>query len=91
MRTIITGLALSVTVTCAALFIVLAVLRAGIRRQERAACLTCRPPGLGTAIARRVLGLHTRTPAHHCHRADNGPTLIWNGRSAHPTTKEPAS
>jgi hypothetical protein len=40
----------------------LAVLRAGVRRQERAASLACRPRGLSAAIARRVFGLHAYLP-----------------------------
>lgn len=91
MRTIVIGSALSVIVTLAALLVVLVVLRAGIRRQERAACLTCRPAGLSTAIARRVLSLHTRTPAHTCRPAGRGPALVANGRSGRPARKEPAS
>jgi hypothetical protein len=91
MRTIVIASALTVIVTVVALVIVLAVLRAGIRRQERAACFTCHPPGLSTAIARRVLSLHTRTPVHNCHNVDRGPAPIPNGPSARPATKEPAS
>ena len=91
MRTIVIGLTLTVIATCVALFIVLAVLRAGIRRQERAACFTCQPAGLSTAIARRVLSLHTRTPAHECHQADCRPAPIPNGPSPVPAKKGPAS
>jgi hypothetical protein len=91
MRTIVISMALTVIVTLVALFIVLAVLRSGIRRQERAACFTCHPPGLSTAIARRVLSLHTRTPGHKCQQADCGPAPIPNGHSARPARKEPAS
>jgi hypothetical protein len=51
-------------VTVIVVFVIpLAVLRAGIRRQERAGCLGCRPPGLSTAIASRVAGLYVRQPA----------------------------
>jgi hypothetical protein len=40
----------------------LAVLRAGIRQQERVACLACQPPGLCAALARRLLGLYAQLP-----------------------------
>lgn len=43
--------------------ILLALLRAGIRRQERAASLASQPHGLSAAIARRVLGLYASKPA----------------------------
>jgi hypothetical protein len=66
MRSIVIGLALTAIVAVAFLLIAIAVLRAGIRRQERAACFTCHPAGRSAAIARRVLGLHTRTPSHEC-------------------------
>jgi len=59
MELILTGLALAVIVV---FVIPLAVLRAGIRRQHRAASLTCQPPGLSARLARRVLGLYARTP-----------------------------
>ena len=39
----------------------LALLRAGIRRQDRGS-LTRRPPGLSASLARRVLGLHASLP-----------------------------
>jgi hypothetical protein len=59
MGTVLAGLAATVIIT----FVVpLAVLRAGIWRQERAASLTCRPRGLSAAIARRVFGLYAHLP-----------------------------
>jgi len=58
MELFLTGLALTAIV----LFVIpLAILRAGIRRQRRTASLTCQPPGLSAALARRVLGLYART------------------------------
>jgi hypothetical protein len=50
-------------VTVITIFVVpLAVLRAGVWRQERAASLTSRPRGLSTAIARHVFGLYAHLP-----------------------------
>lgn len=40
----------------------LAVLRAGIRRQHRAASLTCEPRSVSAALTRRVVGLYARKP-----------------------------
>ena len=60
MTTIVIGLALLVIVLFA---IPLAILRAGIRSQERAACFACQPPGLCATISRRLLGLSAREPA----------------------------
>lgn len=45
-----------------AFVVLLALLCAGIRRQERAASLTCQPRSLSAALARRVLGLHVYRP-----------------------------
>jgi hypothetical protein len=83
MATIVIGLALLVIAIFA---IPLAVLRAGIRRQERAACFACQPPGLCAAISRRLLGLSARkaTCAGWCQQADTPPSLV-------PDHKEPAS
>ena len=59
METVLAGLAAIVIV----LFVVpLAVLRAGVWRQERAASLACRPRGPSAAIARRVFGLYAYLP-----------------------------
>ena len=42
----------------------LAILAAGIRRQEHAGSLTCEPGGISAALTSRVVGLRTaRTPA----------------------------
>jgi hypothetical protein len=54
------GLAIVLLIT---IVILLALLRAGIRRQERAASLASEPCGLTAAIARRVLGLYASQPA----------------------------
>lgn len=60
MEIIVTGLALIVIIVFA---IPLAVLRAGIRRQEHARCLTCEPPGISAALTRRLVGgLYVRGP-----------------------------
>jgi hypothetical protein len=93
MGTIVIVLALTVMVILVALLGVLAVLRAGIRRQERAACFTCHPPGLSTAIARRVLGLYARGPGcvEGCHQASCTPGPIPNGPSPLPAQKESAT
>ncbi len=59
MEAILAGLVLILIIV---FVIPLAVLRAGIRQQERAACLTCQPPGLCAALARRLLGLYAQLP-----------------------------
>jgi hypothetical protein len=56
----------------------LAVLRAGIHRQERARCLMCEPPGITAALARRLIGLSVSRPF-----PDECPTA-W----AHPPSDE---
>jgi hypothetical protein len=65
MAIILVGLALTAIVA----LILLAVLRAGIRRQERCRCLTCQPPSLSAALTRRLLGLYVQRPfpdaCHH--------------------------
>jgi len=75
MTTIVIGLALLVIGIIA---IPLAILRAGIRNQERAACFACQPPGLCAAISRRLLGLSAREPtcAGWCQQATTPPELI---------------
>jgi len=80
MELILTGLALAVIVV---FVIMLAVLRAGIRRQHRAASLTCQPPSLSASVARRVLGLYARTPytADRCAPAHREPSVISRRRS----------
>ena len=50
----------SVLTVVIALVTFLVLLRAGIRCQERAACLACQPPSLSAALARRLAGLHVR-------------------------------
>jgi hypothetical protein len=78
MATLVICLALTAGVVLAALLGLLALMRAGIRRQERAACLICHPPGLSTAIARRVLRLEFRAPssAHECRHARRVPVSV---------------
>ncbi len=75
MTTIVIGLAFLVIAIFA---IPLAILRAGIRSQERAACFACQPPGLWAAIARRLLGLSAREPAcaGWCQQATTRPPLV---------------
>jgi hypothetical protein len=58
----------------------LAVLRAGIRQQERAACLTCQPPGLCAALARRLLGLYAQLPGDAGQYGE--PPLVPGGKDA---------
>ena len=58
METILAGLGLVLIIV---IVVPLAVLRAGIRRQDRGS-LTRRPPGLSASLARRVLGLHASLP-----------------------------
>ncbi len=60
----------------------LAVLRAGIRRQDRAASLTCQPSGVSAALARRVLGPHARKPADadRCDHRDCEPSFLGGGK-----------
>jgi hypothetical protein len=93
MRTILIGLTLAVIVILLALLALLAIVRAGIRDQERAACLICHPPGLSTAIARRVLRLHFKAPdsAHECRHAYRGPAAVANHQPRLSNKKEAAS
>jgi hypothetical protein len=58
MAIILMGLALIVLLAVA----LLAIVRAGIRRQERCRCLTCEPPSLAAALTRRLLRLHVQRP-----------------------------
>jgi hypothetical protein len=58
MGIVLAGLGLALIIVIA---VPLAVLRAGIHRQDRVS-LTSRPPGLSAALARRVLGLHASLP-----------------------------
>jgi hypothetical protein len=67
------GLALIVIV----IFVIpLAVLRAGIRRQHRAASLTCQPPSVSAALTRRVVGLYARKPGTN-NRPDQMTCELW--------------
>ena len=93
MRTILIGLTLAVIVILLAMLALLVVVRAGIRRQERAACLICHPPGLTAAIARRVVRLHFKAPdyAHTCRHADRRPAAVANRQPRLSTKKEAAS
>jgi hypothetical protein len=59
MELALTGLVVTVIVV---FVIPLAVLRAGIRRQHRAASLTCEPRSVSAALTRRVVGLYARKP-----------------------------
>ena len=75
MRIIIVGLILAVIVILLALVALLLIVRAGIRRQERGACLICHPPGLTSVVARRVLRMDFHAPehAHECRHAYRRP------------------
>ena len=76
METILAGLGL---VLIAVFVVPLAVLRAGIWQQERAACLTCQPPGFCAALARRMLGLYAQPEEAY----ENGePPLVPNRKDA---------
>ncbi len=59
MAIILTVLALAVIIV---LVVLLALVRIGIRRQERAGCLACQPRGLSTTLARHLGGLYVRQP-----------------------------
>ena len=83
MTTVVIGLAL----LAVALFVIpLAILRAGIRSQEHAACFACQPSGLCAAISRRLLALSARQPscAGWCQQRQTRPSLV-------PGRKESAS
>jgi hypothetical protein len=79
MTTILIGLTLT---TIIAAGVLLAVLRAGIRQQQRAGSLDRQPPGLAAALARRVFGLHAHLqrvqprPASRTGQAVSGPALV---------------
>jgi hypothetical protein len=55
----------------AVLGVVFAAVTIGIHRQDRAASLGHRPAGLSAGLARRVLGLHVRTPARPDDRTED--------------------
>ena len=69
----------------AATVILLALLRAGIRRQERATSLASEPRGLSAAIARRVLGLYASQPTEigNPEVASCEDQFIADGKEAH--------
>jgi cytochrome c553 len=71
MRTILIGLTLATVIVLFVLVALLVVMRAGIHRQERAACLICHPPGLTSVIARRVVRMDFQAPdyTHECRHA----------------------
>jgi hypothetical protein len=80
MAIILMGLALTAIVA----LILLALLRAGIGRQERCRCLTCQPPSLAAALTRRLLGLYVQQPfpgaCHHTQaRGTEGESLLVSG------------
>ena len=79
MELLLIGLA---ALTIALVAISLVVLPAGIRRLDRADSLTCRPPGLSTALARRVLGLYAHLPpgADRCDHEHSAPRTLPNRR-----------
>jgi hypothetical protein len=89
MRSILIGLALVTIIALLILVALLAVMRAGIRHQERAACLICQPPGLTAAIARHLLRMQFRAPdhTHECRHADREPAPTPN-RHAHLSAKK---
>jgi hypothetical protein len=62
MRTIFIGLTFATIVALLVLVALLVVMRAGIRRQERAACLICHPPGLTATVTRHLLRMQFRAP-----------------------------
>ena len=68
----------------AATVILLALLRAGIRRQERATSLASEPRGLSAAITRRVLGLYASQPTEigNLEAANRPDQLIADGTEA---------
>jgi hypothetical protein len=54
----------------------LAVLRAGISRLERTDPLTCQPPSLSAALARRIVGLYAHLPADRCDQEHRAPSAV---------------
>jgi hypothetical protein len=89
MRTILIGLALVTIIALLILVALLAVMRAGIRHQERAACLICHPPGLTATIARHLLRMQFRASdhTHECRHANRGPASIPNRQPNLPAKK----
>lgn len=81
MAIIITGSALLIVL----LVIPLAILRAGIRRQERCRCLACQPPSLAASLTRRLIGLSVSRPTPSaCHRVHSHQA---EGESVRPGTR----
>lgn len=78
MRTAIIGLTFAVIVILLTLLALLVIIRAGIRHQERGACLICHPPGLTAAITRRMLNMNFRAPehTHECRHAYRRPDAV---------------
>jgi hypothetical protein len=75
MELLLIGLA---ALTIALVAISLVVLPTGIRRLDQADSLTCRPSGISTALARRILGLYAHLPptADRCdHEHSAQPTV----------------
>ena len=84
---------MAIIITGSALFIVLlviplAILRAGIRRQERCRCLACQPPSLAASLTRRLIGLSVSRPGPSaCHRVqaheveDDSLLIVGDNRS----------
>lgn len=93
MRTTLIGLTLAVLVVLLVLVALLAIVRAGIRRQERTACLICHPHGLSAAIARRMLRMDFQAPdyAHECRHAYRRPIPNPSHQPCMPAKKGPAS
>jgi hypothetical protein len=86
------GLALAVIVILLALLALLVIMRAGIRRQERGACLICHPPALTAAITRRVVNMNFRAPEHtHQCRHTNGELAALVSQQPHPSAKKGSS
>jgi hypothetical protein len=92
MRTILIGLTLAVIVILLTLLALLVIVRAGIRRQERGACLICHPPALTAAITRRVLNMHFRAPEHtHECRHTNRELAALVSQHPYPSAKKGSS
>jgi hypothetical protein len=75
------------------LLALLVIIRAGVRRQERGACLICHPPGLTAAITRRVLRMDFQAPdyAHECRHAYRRPIPSLSHQPCLPAKKGPSS
>jgi hypothetical protein len=58
--------------------VVFVILRAGIRRQHRAASLTCQPRSVSATLTRRVVGLYARKPDAN-DRPDQTACELWLG------------